>query len=71
MIDLRTRNHMFRKGHRIMVQVQSTWFPLIDRNPHTFCDIPGAKAADYKAAEQKIYFSKGHASHIRLSVRGR
>ncbi len=67
-INLRTRNHLFRKGHRIMVQVQSTWFPLIGRNPQTFINIPTAGAADYQKAEQKIYFSLDFPSHINLSV---
>lgn len=67
-IDLRTRNHVFRKGHRIMVQVQSSWFPLIDRNPQTFTDIPKAKAADFRSAEHRIHFSRTHPSRIRISV---
>jgi uncharacterized protein len=67
-IDLRTRNHLFRKGHRIMVQIQSTWFPLVDRNPQTFVDIPKARAEDYRLAEQRIYFTKKRPSHIRLTV---
>ncbi len=67
-IDLRTRNHLFRKGHKIMVQVQSSWFPLIDRNPQTFVDIPAAKAEDYQSARQRIYFSPKHPSRIRLSI---
>ncbi len=40
-------NHTFRRGHRIMVQVQSSWFPLTDRNPQTFVDIPNAKPSDF------------------------
>ena len=67
-IDLRTRNHMFRKGHRIMLQVQSTWFPLIDRNPQTFVDIPNAKASHYRAAEHRVHFSPEHASRVSLSI---
>ena len=69
-IDLRTRNHVFRKGHRIMVQVQSTWFPLIGRNPQTFCDIPAAKAADYQSAEHRVWMTPTQASRIELSVIG-
>lgn len=68
-IDLRTRNHRFRRGHRIMVQVQSSWFPLIDRNPQTFVDIPNAGESDYRMAEQRIYSDPEHSSRIRLSVR--
>ena len=67
-IDLRTRNHMFRKGHSLMLQVQSSWFPLIDRNPQKFIDIPSATAADYQPAEQQIHFSAQHPSRVRLSV---
>lgn len=67
-IDLRTRNHMFRQGHRVMVQVQSTWFPLIDRNPQKFVDIPSAAAADYQPAEQRVYFTPEFPSRIELPV---
>jgi hypothetical protein len=48
-------DHTFRKGHRIMVQVQSSWFPLVDRNPQTFVDIPHAKPDDFKAATERVY----------------
>jgi uncharacterized protein len=47
--------HTFRSGHRIMVQIQSTWFPLVDRNPQQFLDIPNAKPADFKKAMNRIY----------------
>ncbi len=67
-INLRTRNHMFRAGHRIMVQIQSSWFPLIDRNPQQFVNIPTAKAEDYQPAEQRVYFSPKYPSRIRLSI---
>ena len=67
-IDLRTRNHLFRKGHRIMVQVQSTWFPLVDRNPQQFLDIPTAKAEDYHSATQRVYCSREYPSRIDLSI---
>ena len=67
-IDLLTRNHCFRKGHKIMVQVQSTWFPLIGRNPQTFVDIPKATASDYIKAEQKIYRSAAYPSHISVRI---
>ncbi len=50
-------NHTFLPGHRIMVQVQSTWFPLIDLNPQTFVDIPKATAADFKPATERVYHS--------------
>ena len=47
--------HGFRKGHRIMVQVQSSWFPLVDRNPQKFVDIYSAKEADFQKATQRVY----------------
>lgn len=49
--------HAFRPGHRIMVHVQSSWFPLVDRNPQTFCDIYTAKASDFQKATQRVYRS--------------
>lgn len=57
-------NHTFRAGHRIMVQVQSTWFPLVDRNPQTFVDIPNAKTSDFQKATQRIYRSKQQPSAV-------
>jgi putative CocE/NonD family hydrolase len=60
--------HTFRKGHRLMVQVQSSWFPLIDRNPQTFVEIPKAKPADFKKATIRVYRSKPLASSITLLV---
>ena len=68
-IDLHTNDHVFRKGHRIMVQVQSTWFPLIDRNPQKFVsNIFEAKASDYVKTTQKIYRSVERPSSILLPV---
>ncbi len=68
-IDLHTNNHAFLKGHRIMVQVQSSWFPLIDRNPQTFVDnIFNAREADYRKAEHKVFRSKTWPSHVVLPV---
>jgi hypothetical protein len=67
-IDLRDKNHRFRKGHRIMVQVQSSWFPVIDRNPHQFVNIYQATEADYRKAEQRIYRSREMPSHLAVSV---
>jgi predicted acyl esterase len=60
--------HTFRRGHRIMVQVQSSWFPLIDRNPQTFTDIPYAKPADFQKATEKIYRGGSQASGIVVGV---
>lgn len=61
-------NHSFRRGHRLMVQVQSTWFPLIDRNPQTFVDIPRAKPEDFKVATQLVLRSKAAPSGIEIGV---
>jgi len=57
-------NHTFRRGHRIMVQVQSSWFPLTDRNPQTFVNIPDAKPADFVKATERVYHDKGQASGV-------
>jgi hypothetical protein len=66
---LPTANHVFLPGHRIMVQIQSSWFPLYDRNPQTFVpNIFWAKPSDYKKAEQRIYHEPGHASFVELPV---
>jgi len=68
-IDLHTANHVFKKGHRIMVQVQSTWFPIIDRNPQKFVpNIFQAKEEDFQKARQRIYRSKLNASRVEISV---
>lgn len=61
-------NHTFRRGHRIMVQVQSSWFPLVDRNPQTFVNIPTAKPEDFRAATQRVYRGQGQASGIEVTV---
>jgi hypothetical protein len=67
--DLPTANHVFLPGHRIMVQVQSAWFPLYDRNPQTFVpNIMFAKPADYQKAEQRIYHTPDNASYIELPL---
>jgi hypothetical protein len=68
-IDLHTADHVFKKGHRIMVQVQSTWFPLYDRNPQKFVpNIFEAKESDYEKATQKIYRSQEYPSSVEISV---
>ena len=67
--DLLDRYHTFLKGHRIMVQVQSTWFPLVDRNPQTFVDIYNAQESDFQKAAQRLYRSTSHPSHLLLQVR--
>jgi putative CocE/NonD family hydrolase len=66
--DLRDRFHRFLKGHRIMVQVQSTWFPVIDRNPQTFVDIYKAKATDFQKATQRIYRTPAMASGVKVKT---
>ncbi len=66
---LPTVNHVFRAGHRIMVQVQSSWFPLYDRNPQTF--VPSvffAKPGDYRKATQRVYHAPGQASFVELPL---
>ncbi len=60
--------HTFRRGHRIMVQVQSSWFPLTDRNPQTFTDIPFAKPEDFRLATEVIFHQRGAASGVELMV---
>jgi hypothetical protein len=60
--------HTFKKGHRIMIQVQSSWFPLVDRNPQTFVDIYHAKPSDFKKATQRVYRSGAEASGIEFQV---
>lgn len=61
-------NHTFRKGHRIMVQVQSSWFPLVDRNPQKFCDIYNANETDFRKATQRLFHSARLPSHVKLTV---
>jgi putative CocE/NonD family hydrolase len=68
-IPLRDHDHVFLKGHRLMVQVQSTWFPLIDRNPQKFVpSIYKAAAADFTPATERIYCSPAMPSHVILPV---
>jgi predicted acyl esterase len=61
-------NHTFRRGHRIMVQIQSSWFPLVDLNPQTFVDIPNAKPEDFQKAIQRVYHAPAMYSGIELPV---
>ena len=68
-INLHAADHVFKRGHRIMVQVQSSWFPIIDRNPQKYIpNIFDAKEGDYQSATQKIYHSANFASSIVLPV---
>ena len=64
-----TVNHVFLPGHRIMVQIQSSWFPLYDRNPQTFVpNIFWAKPGDYQKAVQRVYHAPSRASYIELPL---
>ena len=68
-IDLHTNDHAFLKGHRIMVQVQSTWFPLYDRNPQKFVtNIFNAKVSDFQRVTQRVYRSGANASYVEIPV---
>ena len=66
--SLLDKYHTFLKGHRIMVQVQSSWFPLIDRNPQTFAAIPEAVDSDFQKATHKVYRSVGYPSHVTVRI---
>ena len=61
-------NHTFRTGHRLMVQVQSSWFPLVDINPQVFVNIYTAKASDFRKAQMRVYHSAAAASHLDVWV---
>lgn len=68
-IDLHQINHAFKKGHKMMIQIQSTWFPVIDRNPQKFVpNIFEAKETDFIKAEHKIYFNSRFPTYIELPV---
>jgi putative CocE/NonD family hydrolase len=60
--------HTFRRGHRMMVQVQSSWFPLVDRNPQSFVNIPTARPEDFRKATQRIYRAGSTASALSVQV---
>ena len=60
--------HLFKKGHRIMVQVQSSWFPLTDRNPQTFTDIPNARPSDFVPVTERIYHGVRTASFVEVNI---
>jgi putative CocE/NonD family hydrolase len=66
--DINEIAHTFEKGHRIMVQIQSSWFPLVDRNPQTFVNIPDCDPGDFQKAEIKIYHDANHQSGIYLPI---
>jgi putative CocE/NonD family hydrolase len=67
-VELQDINHSFRRGHRIMVQIQSSWFPLIDRNPQSFVPIRNAKPEDFRVATQTLYRWKEQASGLEVRV---
>lgn len=70
--DIRWADHTFKKGHRLMVQIQSTWFPLYDRNPQKFVEnIFKASDADYQSATQRVYRKQQHPTHLILPVKSR
>ena len=60
--------HTFRAGHRIMIQIQSSWFPISDRNPQTFCDIFRAKPEDFRKATHRVYRDREHPTGLRVLV---
>ncbi len=66
--DLNDVAHTFKKGHKIMIQIQSSWFPLIDRNPQKFMRIPNANESDFQKATIRIYHDKKNASKIILPI---
>ena len=67
-VGLGDRHHTFLKGHRIMVQIQSSWFPMFDRNPQSFVDIYHAKPSDYRKATQRVHRSPTWPSHVTVTV---
>jgi hypothetical protein len=67
--SLHTQDYTFKKGHRIMIQVQSTWFPIIDRNPQKFVpNIFQAKDSDFQPARIHVYRDPNHPSHVKVPV---
>ena len=62
------RFHRFRAGHRVMVQIHSTWFPMYDRNPQVFTDIYSAGEEDFEPATQRVFHEEGAASLLSLPV---
>ncbi len=62
-------DHAFRRGHRIMVQIQSTWFPLVDRNPQTFVPVPTAKPSDYRVAQERVYRNAKQPGYVEVLVK--
>jgi putative CocE/NonD family hydrolase len=69
--EIQDVNHTFRRGHRIVVQIQSSWFPLSDLNPQTFLDIPKAKMSDFHPATERVYHSASQASGLEVGIIGK
>ena len=67
--DMNDINHTFRRGHRIMIQIQSSWFPLVDRNPQKFLDIYSAKEADFVKATQRVYRGGDKTTRIKVMMK--
>ena len=68
-VPLQAVLHTFEKGHRVMIQVQSTWFPLVDRNPHRYAkNVFLAKASDFVKAEQRVYCDERHPTRLEIGV---
>jgi predicted acyl esterase len=60
--------HTFKKGHKLMIQIQSSWFPLFDRNPQKFVDIYKCDDKDFTLSEVKVYANKINASNVILPI---
>jgi putative CocE/NonD family hydrolase len=67
-LPLQDINHTFLKGHRIMIQIQSSWFPLADRNPQKFTNIYHAKESDFQKAIQRVYHAGSHPTHLEVNI---
>jgi predicted acyl esterase len=67
-VELQDVLHTFKKGHKLMVQIQSTCFPLADRNPQTFVPVFQAKESDYQKATHRVYHGKAGASFLKVGV---
>ena len=67
-IKLQDVNHTFKKGHSIMIHVQSTWFPLFDRNPQQYMDIYSALPADFKKEIHRVYCSRKYPSNVKVNT---
>lgn len=65
---LNSIHHTFKKGHKIMVQIQSSYFPFFDMNPQTFCNIYKAKESDFIKATQRVYHSERYPSSIKVKI---